>query len=197
MTKIKIDRLMESSSNHFWYAGHTDVPIMHGELIPLADIPVIVVADLPEMAEISSDGQTYISRTPDAESANKVWQWCKENNVPRPVPKDELHVTLFTLNKRLDWDGSKAKPITVDTEQQGSLHFVQQEGRRLLVLTLANPELINRRATIVKALKNNSRDTSVPHMTISYDVSRFTGAGLTKIVFPITLDKETLRKQRM
>jgi hypothetical protein len=49
--------------------------------------------------ETAAEGQTYVALYPDSETAQHVSQWTIDHGVPRAVPADELHATMFQLNR--------------------------------------------------------------------------------------------------
>ena len=186
------------TDNHHYYAEHVSRPLEHGPLVSADQIVSLEIADgyfdpmeRREIASMltSSYRQTYICRKPDDETAENIWQWCLDNNVSSPQPKDRLHVTMFHVGIELPWTFNKVKPIVIEPSDV-SVYPANQGGKRMLWLMFNSNALRDRRLTIEKAIKNKSGLSGMFHMNLS---NRFDSnvRGLTSITFPIVLNRET------
>lgn len=117
---------------------------------------------------------TYAGYRFDEKDLDKIESWCKENNIPKPVSKKEMHVTLLYSKKpcpKYKPLGKLSSPIKAMIEEQEI--WDTQDGKRALVAKLDAPEMIKRQKQLMK--EHNASfdyDEYKPHLTLSYDVGK-------------------------
>ena len=118
-------------------------------------------------------------------SLDDIEQFIKDQHVPNPVARDDIHITMIYSKKSFpmdEWEQPKqikeyAKPIKFD---------FFGEDKTCLVVLLDSPFLIDRNAQIVKQYGAISDyDEYQPHVTLSYDC---TNCNLDFIRFPINIE---------
>jgi hypothetical protein len=116
-------------------------------------------------------------------------RWLKDNGVPNPVQTSEFHVLLFEHSKLFPWDGSQAKPITVQPDEMYLERF-EKGGKQMLNVVLRSLELWARRETIEKSLKEDSLKVDW-RMKTGHDVAGWRpSARLIPIYFPLVFSAE-------
>ena len=158
--------------------------------IDLNEIPVLTDwPDAPELAGL--DEATYIGLIPSEETAQRIYDWCKENGVPRPVSTHALHVTMFWLNRATTqgWKGGRIKPIVILPEQT-RVRYIQINHQNHLRVYLEGVRLSLRREAIRKRLNIGGMHELYFYMTLSYDIREWLGKGVYKIDFPLTFVRE-------
>jgi hypothetical protein len=159
--------------------GHSNVPpfCAPSDGIDFDDIPLYL--DILGFPEEGEEG-TRIFKQLDAPSTKRMARWLRDNGVPNPVQTGEFHVSLFEHSKLFPWDGSQAKPITVQPDEMYLERF-EKGGKQMLNVALSSLELWARRETIEKSLKEHSLKVDW-RMKIGHDVA---GWRPSDRVFPI------------
>jgi hypothetical protein len=118
--------------------------------------------------------------------------------VPRPTPKNVLHITMFHINRASveTWKVGSIKPITITPENMGTA-IILRPSKNLFVLGMANEFLLKRRQLMSKMLMGRMENPENFHMTLSYDVGVWKNLKRHQINFPITIVRETNRQPRM
>lgn len=123
---------------------------------------------------------TFVGARLSDESAKKIVKFIKDNNIPDPVDKKDLHVTLIYSRKYLpkfkprkqleDDDIMLAEPTGFD---------LYGEEKHALVIELSSPDLHDRHNQIMKEHKATyDFDVYKPHLTLSYECVGFDASSL-------------------
>ena len=129
-------------------------------MMSIDEIPII--ADLsPYLIENSrddSEAKILVHATFDEDSADRLHQWMKNNNIPHPVQKSRMRVTLFERSRTVNWDGSRVKRMDIDAKHL-KLRIESKINCKLLMLY--TPSSLRSRE---KALAFGSSPDSDDHM---------------------------------
>jgi 2'-5' RNA ligase len=116
------------------------------------------------------------------DSANKLAEWMKENEVVEPVEIDNIHITTTY---------SKTDPIQDIIPSQNTIILDHKEFSiatygRALVIEVESKELEDIHNTAIKAGATYEYDEYKPHITISYNAEA--NENLIPLLFPPTFD---------
>lgn len=145
--------------------------------------------------ETAAEGQTYVALYPDSETAQHVSQWTIDHGVPRAVPADELHATMFQLNRASEatWKAGPINPIIVQPDRF-SIGPHQQPHRLILCMYFQDPALAKRRDAMSKVLRGRMEHAALFRMTLSYGLVSWMNKGAYAINFPLTFVREEDRE---
>lgn len=117
---------------------------------------------------------TYAGYKFDKDDLNKIEKWCKENKIPTPVSKNEMHTTILYSKKpcpNYKPLGKLSSPIKASIEEQEV--WDTQDKKRALVVKLNSPDMVKRHKQLMKEHKASfDYDEYKPHITLSYDVGK-------------------------
>jgi hypothetical protein len=173
-------------------------PFEVSEMIPFDSIPVIT--DISEFFGVgNTDFELYEDQSyngshiaykfhPDTEK--NLINWMKVNGVPNPNTS-RLHISLFTHDNNIEWNGGKRK---LDIEPKHTqLERFKGAKKNFLFLRIHHPELDKRRLAIEKSLGLESKNRFQHHVTLSYNVGDWhPPKNLSPINFPLHVNREEL-----
>jgi hypothetical protein len=180
----------EGDASHFYPDPEIRLPpYTPSEMMSIDEIPII--ADVSpyfiENSRDDSEAKTLVHATFDEESADRLHQWMKNNNIPHPVQKSMMRVTLLEHCRTLNWDGDRDKRIDIDAKHL-KLGIERKIDSKLLILYIHQPGLHRRKETIAESLGASSLGDSRAHVTMSYDVSGWKfPQRITPLNFPLRL----------
>lgn len=127
-----------------------------------------------KLYEIASQKGTYAGLRLDDESCNKLIDWCTQNNIPNPVPKDKLHTTLLYSRKHLpDYVPQGNLPSAyIGLENGYDIWKSSSENpTNCLVLKINCDDIVTRHKELMDTHQATWDYPSYdPHITMSYDI---------------------------
>lgn len=133
-----------------------------------------LLQELNEKATKEPDG-TYVGAKLSADTKNMLDGINKKLEIPNPLEKKDMHITIVYSRKYVPEFKSRGKldePIIAKPDELTI--FPSSEGNNVLVLKLKTPDLIERHEEIVKEYgATHDFDEYKPHVTLSYDVGEF------------------------
>jgi hypothetical protein len=136
---------------------------------------------------------TYAAMTFTHTSELNIRKFLVQNDVPNPVPKDKLHVTLLYSRKPMVGytpTGTLNEPMKVRVI--GFDVWDTQDGKKALVARLDAPKLVIRHKVLMQKYDGTfDFDEYRPHFTMSYDVGPdFNKDALPNMTVPLYLESE-------
>jgi 2'-5' RNA ligase len=133
---------------------------------------------LIEVALLEKETQkpgTFVGARPSKESMNMIQDQIKKLDVPNPIDKGKMHITVIYSRKHLpDFKarGKLDKPIIAKPDK---LHiFPARDSKNALVLKIKCPELTKRHEEIMDEHEATyDFDEYRPHVTLSYDAGDY------------------------
>ena len=116
---------------------------------------------------------TYVGARLSDDSAEKIMKFIKENDIPEPLDKSKLHITLIHSRKYLPKFKSRGKleePMLA--EPTGVALFGEE--KNALVVKLKSPDLVKRHKQIMEEHGATfDFDEYKPHVSLSYECVGF------------------------
>lgn len=142
---------------------------------------------LSKLNEDQTPDGTYAAVKYTDQTTNLLDEYTKENKIPNPVKKDELHTTLLYSRKYLPKykpqkyeQPIKAKFDSFDVWESRSDE--NDEISNVLVMKIKCPELEKRHEYLMKEHQATyDFPKYIPHITLSYDVGDLDTSNLSKI----------------
>lgn len=125
------------------------------------------------VTESKKEKGTFVGMRFSEDSVKKIMKFIKDNKVPNPIDKDDLHVTVvYSLNIMDGYEpkGELDPPIEVEPKKISLFG----EDKDALVVELKSSKLRKRNREIVDTYKPKQTYTDYkPHFTLSYDCKDF------------------------
>jgi len=123
---------------------------------------------------------TYVGVRLSKESEDKVFDAIDKLDVPDPVKRSEMHMTVIYSRKHLpDFEprGKLDEPIKIKAKKL-DIFPSGDGGSNVLVVVMDAPDLVNRHEEVMDEHKATyDYPEYIPHMTLSYDCGDFDAKG--------------------
>lgn len=130
-----------------------------------------------KLNEVAKKPGTFAGMKLSKESEDKILQFCEDNEVPNPVPREELHSTLLFSRKHLpNYQPKGDLPSSYISLENGYDIWDTSSGsdtddRKCLVLKIKCDDLSNRHKELMDEHEGTwDYPTYDPHITMSYDI---------------------------
>jgi hypothetical protein len=138
---------------------------------------------------------TYVGVRLTDESKEKVLKVIKEMDVPNPIGKKDMHLTLIYSRKYLPDFSPRGKldKVIVAKPKELDIFPSKAEGKDVLVVKLTAPALVKRHKEIMKEHEATYDYAEyIPHLTLSYnckefDIKKF---DISKLLDTLEIDEE-------
>lgn len=128
------------------------------------------------------------------ESQNIIKEFCQNNHISNPSPKDKLHITLLYSKKPCPDYKPSQKPYPMTARAKNFEIWVSEhiDGKpNCLVLKLECAGLVKRQKYLMdKHGATFDYDEYVPHITFSYDVGNLKANDIPKFTHDLIIEKE-------
>lgn len=144
--------------------------------------------------EVTETPGTYAGVRFNKPTQDIIKQFCKDNNVPKGLPREKMHVTvLYSTKPCPDYTPSQdLYPMTATVDHFEIWESTHIEGKpNCLVLIIKCPELVQRHNTLMKEHDATFEHPEfIPHMTLSYDVGDFLAEDMPKFPEDLIIERE-------
>lgn len=122
------------------------------------------------LMEEEKEKGTFVGVHFSDETNKALMAYVEENDIPNPIVKDELHVTICYSRKTIDYDADGDLDITI-TPHKGKLNIWETKDKKhCLVWKFESDELTARHDACMDLGASHDFDEYQSHVTLSYDV---------------------------
>jgi hypothetical protein len=136
----------------------------------------------------------YVAVKFKKETLDKIDEYQRRNNIPNPVPKEDLHSTIVYSRANIDWIPEERINLKVNTDTSVLETWDTRGGSRCLVWHYYSSFQHKRFDEAMAKGATYDFPEYKCHITLSYDVGDFNSDDLHKPDFPILLDYEIVEE---
>lgn len=139
---------------------------------------------------MSESSGTYVAVKFKQETLDELGHYLRWNDIPNPVPLEELHSTIVYSREHIDWIPENHIDKVVNTNDSVLEVWDTADGKRCLVWHYYSYYQHKRFKEAMEMGATYDFDTYKCHITLSYDVGDFDVCSVHNPDFNILLDHE-------
>ena len=142
----------------------------------------------------ASSSGLYVAVKFKQETIDKIVAFQELNNIPNPVPAEDLHSTVVYSRVKIDWTPEDNINLRVNTDASVLETWETRSGKNCLVWHYYSPYQHKRFKEAMEEGATYDFPEYKCHITLSYDCGDVTAEAINKPDFPILLDHEYMEE---
>lgn len=154
------------------------------------------MADVADQS-VTAGGQSpgiYVAVKFKQETLDNIAEYQRRNNIPNPVPVEELHSTVVYSHTNIDWFPAESINLKVNTDSSVLETWETKSGKTCLVWHYYSSYQHKRFEEAMAKGATYDFPEYKCHITLSYDAGDYDAESLHKPDFPILLDHEIVEE---